>query len=516
MEDTDGDEVNDHDEVVLGADPLNAQIRPGVIKIGTDVRVSHGEDLSTDSVMVWTGSGFGLSWQDRRDGNFGIYFAFLSADGETVVPEFRVTQAVNDAVYPSMAWTGSEFGVSWQDNRAGTYPYFIPYLIYFTRVSVDGDTVGPELRITFAYDESDYYPSLAWSGSEFGLGWTDAPLVGGGGYSLIFTRLSAEGAGIGGYTHFAWDGSIFGSPWPHSLIWAGSQYATSWDTQVGNDVGCISTSSIDFIRISEAGDRIGDQFAITSGCWNASDPSLAWTGSEFGVSWHFRDGWDWEIDFARVSADGQALGDVVTISFAPGSRMYPSLTWADGGFGVAWEDDRDGVSEIYFARISADGHKVAADNLITPDPASSQAPSLAWAGSEFGVSWIDGRDGNDEVYFARFAYDSDGDGLIDEEENSLYLTDPADWDTDGDLISDGEEIARGLNPLWPEWWWLLFDLEDNDATMPTSVNCALAGSQVWSARLLISLLVLALPGIIWLGLRRLPGFKRQGRRPGGR
>jgi len=48
-------------------------------------------------------------------------------------------------------------------------------------------------------------------------------------------------------------------------------------------------------------------------------------------------------------------------------------------------------------------------------------------------------------------YDSDGDGLTDEDELENYGTDPSLYDTDGDGVSDGNEVAFGSDPL---------DLED--------------------------------------------------------
>ena len=47
------------------------------------------------------------------------------------------------------------------------------------------------------------------------------------------------------------------------------------------------------------------------------------------------------------------------------------------------------------------------------------------------------------------AKDSDTDGLTDEAEASTYLTDPNNYDTDGDGTADGYEIVSGTNPLDP-------------------------------------------------------------------
>lgn len=42
--------------------------------------------------------------------------------------------------------------------------------------------------------------------------------------------------------------------------------------------------------------------------------------------------------------------------------------------------------------------------------------------------------------------DSDADGLTDQAERDIYLTDPRNPDTDNDDIGDGEEIIGGTNP----------------------------------------------------------------------
>lgn len=60
------------------------------------------------------------------------------------------------------------------------------------------------------------------------------------------------------------------------------------------------------------------------------------------------------------------------------------------------------------------------------------------------------------VYFISFCtyhmnvnrgVDSDGDGLTDDAEIYQHQTDPTDWDTDGDAISDGNEVSWEYDPL---------------------------------------------------------------------
>jgi hypothetical protein len=441
LPDTDGDGLTDAWEVqnqACGFDPLSfsSEITEPE-KIGSDLRVTSDAGWSNSPSLSWTGSEFGVSWEDELDGNLEIYFARVSASGAKIGSDLRVTSDMNSSVNPSLSWTGSEFGVSWMDTRDGNWE------IYFARLSVAGAKISTDLRIT---SEPSYsgYPSLSWTGSEFGVSWVDErnwPYI-----ITYFSRISAAGAKIGADLRVTNAATDSVNP---SLSWTGSEFGVSWED--GRD----GNPEIYFVRLSEAGTEIGSDLRVTSDANWSFDPSLSWTGSEFGVSWEdYRDGVGSEIYFARVSVAGAKIGADLRVTSAASTSAFPSLSWTGSEFGVSWQDNRDGNDKIYFARVSATGAKIGFDLRVTSAAAYSLYPSLSWTGSEFGVSWVDGRDGNDEIYFARVSAggytDKDSDGLTEDQEYSLG-TDPCNPDTDSDGLSDGDEVnIYSTDPFNPD------------------------------------------------------------------
>jgi hypothetical protein len=362
----------------------------------SDVRITNAVFHSWYPSLVWTGSEFGVSWMDSRDGDVPgdfpeIYFARISPAGIKVESDVRITLELRrGSQIPSLVWTGSEYGVSWYNGSIGDSQ------IYFARISSSGVKVGSDVRITNDSTTS-MHPSLAWTGSEFGVCWHDARV---GNYEIYFARISSTGIKVGSDERITDD--MADSTFP-SLVWTGSEFGAIWHDERDG------TSEPYFARISSTGSKVGSETRITSASSDSQRSSLVWTGSEFGVSWDgvlTGDYWGGpsEIYFARISSTGIKVGADEKISDASIRASEPSLVWADSEFAVSWMDMKDGNMEIYIARISSTGNRVGSIVRITNDPATSWAPSLAWTGSEFGLSWDDERDGDKEIYFNRLGY----------------------------------------------------------------------------------------------------------------
>ena len=124
-----------------------------------------------------------------------------------------------------------------------------------------------------------------------------------------------------------------------------------------------------------------------------------WNGTEYGVAYSdTRDG-NTEVYFARFDAAFNRIGADVRVTDAAGSSLSPYVAWTGTEYGVAWQDDRDGNTEIYFARLDRQGNKIGGDLRITNAAGVSQRPRLAWSGTSYGLLWNDGRDGPVQNYF---------------------------------------------------------------------------------------------------------------------
>lgn len=120
----------------------------------------------SNSVAVWTGDRWGLSWSDRRDGNFEIYFAALDAAGNKLAPgDERITVSSGFSLYPSIAWSGQAFYLVWQEEVGDAQ-----FTVQAQRIALDGTLLGSIASITPG--ENDVQgPVIAASRKDVGIAW---------------------------------------------------------------------------------------------------------------------------------------------------------------------------------------------------------------------------------------------------------------------------------------------------------------------------------------------------------
>ncbi|MFH1434835.1 MAG: hypothetical protein ABIJ56_03870 [Pseudomonadota bacterium] len=307
--------------------------------------------------------------------------------------QIRVTDDPGHSTLPSPAWTGSEIVMAWHDNRDGRRE------IYIARASGLGEKLGGDIRLTDSPGDSTQ-PWLRWTGSEMAVAWSDTR---DGNAEIYFARATAAGEKIGDDARITDDPGVSVTP---VMQWAETQLGVAW---VDDRDGGADESEIYFALISSSGEKTGGDIRLTDATGVSDMPSLAWTGSQFGVAWKDWRDEDYEIYFALVSPEGVKEAGDVRVTSVPEGSGGPSIQWTGSRFALAWCDARDGFGvEIYYTTLSGAGAKEIDDVRVTNAPLRSGFPSLQWTGSEVGLSWSDARDDpSGEIYFTRLSLDGE-------------------------------------------------------------------------------------------------------------
>lgn len=348
------------------------------LTIGATTRVTNTSENSLFAGLEWTGSEFGVTWNEMHYGTPGpVYFKRLSSDGAVIGSDVRVSDPSTDASAGSLVWSGSEYGISWiQSNR-----------VYFGRMSGAGTAVGLPIDVSSGTGWT-YEPAIAWSGSEYALAWRQ-------GGEIQLARVEARGYVIGTPTNISET-----TPDSHQprIEWSGSEYGLAWTDSRG------SFQDTYFARVSPTGTRVATPILVTTTRYSSfvpPAPGLAWSGSEYGLGWFGQPSTLNSVLFGRVSAAGAEVGSDTTLTSTSADLTYLDAEWADGTYGLAWTDSRHGNNEILFGVVSPTGTLVESDHNLTSNSSISEYPILAWTGSQYGLAWDDTIDSstNKEVYF---------------------------------------------------------------------------------------------------------------------
>lgn len=317
--------------------------------LGAPVLVGSPAFNARHARLVWTGDGYGVAWEDTRDLHLAldVRFARLDETGIAVGPDIEISSSSCDALFPTLVWTGTEFGIAWEDCRD------FDWEVYFARIAPDGSSSSPPRRITAAPANS-MLPALVWDGEGYGLAWSDLRQLpgNGGNFEILFNRLDASGEVLGPDVRVT---TAVGSGFWPTLAWNGVDYGLAWHDR--RDDPSRIRGRIFVVRLDAAGQPYSPPEPVSDLDQIAGAPSLAWTGEEFGLAWseiHPVSPPASAIRFARLTSGLGLVGEPLYITRSTGSAWRPALIWTGTSFGVAWDDDREGNREVYFAAVRCD------------------------------------------------------------------------------------------------------------------------------------------------------------------
>ncbi len=298
--------------------------------VGSDLAITTANGDSKGPAIAWSGTHFGIVWEDERDGNREIYFAAMSPDGTVATAATRVTDNNNSSDAPSLAWNGSAYGVSWTDNREGNDE------IYFALLDTVGTVLAGPTAATNNAAKSDQ-SVLTWTGAEFGLSWTDDR---DGDDEIFFARLNAAGVKQGGNTIVT---ATTTKAEQSSIAWTGTEFVLAWEDE-RNGNGEIYAARIDDLGV------VVNETRITTAVGNSRDAIVLSLGSQLGLAWSRGEGDD--VYYIGLAQDLSPIAPEIRTTTAASASDLSAAVGGDAML-LGWSDGRvEDNDEIFVQRIS--------------------------------------------------------------------------------------------------------------------------------------------------------------------
>jgi hypothetical protein len=133
---------------------------------GGDVRFTDDDATSKDPTIAVSGSNVYVIWSENRDGNPEVYYKRSTDNGGTWGKNIRLTDDPALTAYPCVTALSNNVHVVWRDMRDGNDE------IYYKRSTDNGGTWGADTRLT-DFSAIKRLPSVAASGSNVHVVWND-------------------------------------------------------------------------------------------------------------------------------------------------------------------------------------------------------------------------------------------------------------------------------------------------------------------------------------------------------
>ena len=330
-----------------GADMYETRLDVSGAKLEpTEQRIALQNADSSGGPIVWVGDRYGVAWQDRRDGDYEIYFTELGATGNKVLVDTRVTNAFDFSVNPDLAWNGTEFVLAWQDRRNGVFE------IFAQRIALNGTLAGTAVNVSSGFVLPPFdaeAPSLASGQKSLGVVYASGPS---GSQELIFRSLEQTTlAPIAGPLTVSVPGAAAVSP---QIVWNEDRYVITWyhrTASPGAERAIYATAVDEEGKVLTPPVRISEP---TAG-HRSRYPQLLPLGDR--MLFLYADDRDnnqgYELYSRMVGADLIPTSAERRLTTAAFDSIYPIPAFGPkGDVGVLFRDDRlNGTQHVFFTRL---------------------------------------------------------------------------------------------------------------------------------------------------------------------
>lgn len=307
--------------------------------LGDALRVAHVNAESYGGPLVWSGERYLTAYYDaRQDGNYEIYFDVLNRKGERLFDDLRVTNADEFSLRPSVAWTGAEALIVWDDHRfedSGDES-----VVFGQRVSGDGQLIGANERLS--------PPGLHAESSEIaladnGVGIAFMSLEGGDRTRLRFMTASRT------LTQPSQPSAIeFTDPDGPVVTALGDKYVVTFH----QDNSLLIGPSIFGVVLDRNGNVELGPLSMTAGAQHARGNATYSYGDRFVMVWSDDKDGLYQLYAQTFDKKLAPVSPRLRLTSSSGNALGAHLAAAkDGGLGVLYADDDSGRFQTFFTRL---------------------------------------------------------------------------------------------------------------------------------------------------------------------
>lgn len=328
-----------------------------------------------------------------KQANWKIYFQGLSQMG-ALTPKIPITSVNADTFGGPIIWTGTNYALAWEDARQDDN-----YEIYFSRVDRSGTKFAPDLRITSAPDFS-LHPAILFAEGEYLIAWDDRrPDAGMGANAVVIygQRVSESGELVGGNTALTLPESGSESP---ALARGKSSIGMVYSSLVGG------APILNFRWLSPDLGTLGP--VVDVGFSDVRAPSILWVQDRYLIFWEqFRNEPGSSIWGAALAEDGTVLVAPRPVTdYGQFARSHAAVSLGDRAL-LVWSDFRYGNYELESKLLSTSLLPLTPDARLTNTPSDTLSPQVALGGNGgVGVLFEDWLSGTRQVYFTQLTCQS--------------------------------------------------------------------------------------------------------------
>jgi len=279
--------------------------------------------------IAWDGSAFGVVFSDTD-----VTFTRVDSTGNIIVPEVSVSSVTSMTPYSRILWDGQHYAVVWQDRRNADM-----YEIYFRKLNADGSPASDELRVTRAVDCTSSAPQIVWTGSEYGVVYSDTRGTGGyGPYQVFLARVAGDGTSVIAEVPISNTASNADTP---GILFAHDYYWVTWLEKLWGPATHEASLSAQSPAI-DAALELGPPYNGSKGDMGAIEHATSFTKPPTPAILHY----------AVLTPEGDIVEAPQSLSINNGFSAFPTMHEVNGSVAVGWFDDRDGDREIYATLLS--------------------------------------------------------------------------------------------------------------------------------------------------------------------